>query len=387
MDERTERVFFALLRSAIREEPLKEEYKKSITDNSAKSMLVLAKKHDVAVMLAHALEKNGCLFENEALAQALQKEIMMSVYRYEQFNYELQNICRVFDESKIFHVPLKGSVLRQYYPIPWLRTSCDIDVLVKRGDIEKAKAALSDALHYEIRDTGSHDVSMFSPSGIHLELHFDLNEPKSKSYDTLSNVWEHTHANTENSYTLALDDDVFYLYHIIHMSKHFLNGGCGIRPFIDLWLLNDVIEGDRQKREELLKHENIFAFANATGRLANVWMTDIPHTEISRKTQNYVLSGGVYGNIENKVQLQQSKAGGKLRFAFSKVFLPYEAIKYYYPSLQRHRWLTPFMQVHRWFKILFSGGAKRSVRTLQLNHSIGADEKRDTELFLSQIGL
>ena len=31
-------------------------------------------------------------------------------------------------------LPLKGSVIRQYYPEPWMRTSCDIDILV---DFEK----------------------------------------------------------------------------------------------------------------------------------------------------------------------------------------------------------------------------------------------------------
>ncbi|MBO4954226.1 MAG: nucleotidyltransferase family protein, partial [Clostridia bacterium] len=33
-------------------------------------------------------------------------------------------------------MPLKGAVIRQYYPEPWMRTSCDIDIHVKKDRLE-----------------------------------------------------------------------------------------------------------------------------------------------------------------------------------------------------------------------------------------------------------
>jgi hypothetical protein len=45
--------------------------------------------------------------------------------------HEFERICLVLEKAKIPHIPLKGSVLRKLYKEPWLRTSCDIDILVQ----------------------------------------------------------------------------------------------------------------------------------------------------------------------------------------------------------------------------------------------------------------
>ena len=95
----------------------------------------LSKAHDVAHLVGDALNKNGVfenlpadLDENERAAIATVKEkfdeqIFTAVYRYENINYELERLKETLEEAKIPFIPLKGSVIRKYYPEPWMRTS------------------------------------------------------------------------------------------------------------------------------------------------------------------------------------------------------------------------------------------------------------------------
>lgn len=387
MDEKNEMILFSLLRSAITGEPISESERDAITYDSVKNMFVIAKKHDVAIVLAHALDKNKCVPEVEDLKKYLQNEALTAVLRYKRLDYELQEIMRILGERKICHIPLKGSVLRKYYPLPWLRTSCDIDVLVHPSDLDAAIAALTEELDYEERERGTHDVSLFSKANVHLELHFDLNEPRCETYAALNEVWESSAPECEGGYTFKMSDEVFYFYHISHMAKHFINGGCGIRPFIDLWIMDHVIGGDSEKRNKALEKEKLLAFANAARKLSDVWMEGGDHTDVSLKMQNYIIFGGVYGNVENKVLLKQTKSGGKGKYAISRIFLPYSQIKHYYPILQRHKWLMPVMQVRRWFRIIFCGGIKKSATELRANNATSAAEMKETEKFLSEIGI
>lgn len=48
---------------------------------------------------------------------------MIAIYRYEKINYELNRLRSALNEAQIPFIPLEGSVLRQYYPEPWMRTS------------------------------------------------------------------------------------------------------------------------------------------------------------------------------------------------------------------------------------------------------------------------
>ena len=57
--------------------------------------------------------------------------------------YELEHIKSVFEKNKIEYILLKGSVLRNYYPEPWMRTSCDIDILVHDEQLDKAVKVLT----------------------------------------------------------------------------------------------------------------------------------------------------------------------------------------------------------------------------------------------------
>ena len=85
--------------------------------------------------------------------------------------------------------------------------------------------------------------------------------------------------------------------------------------------------------------------------------------------------------------VHQQKKGGRFKYALSKIFIPYNVIKFHYPILQKHRWLTPFMQVRRWCKIIFCGHLKRTTKELQYNSNITNEDAVKMQKFLNDIGL
>ena len=163
----------------------------TLTDDELAKLYKLSKSHDLAHLVGDALIKNDLIGDGEIKAK-FQKQMMLAVYRYEKINYELGRLRKVLNEAEIPFIPLKGSVIRQYYPEPWMRTSCDIDVLVHESDLERAVSALTSAVGYKADSKGSHDVGMFSDSGVHLELHYSLIEDKivGSAADVLRSTWK-----------------------------------------------------------------------------------------------------------------------------------------------------------------------------------------------------
>ena len=384
MDIKSVRALMALLRSAIYDTPISDPDVTDLDSATLQKTVDMAKHHDVIHLLASAFTKNG--LHSDALADP-DKSVFTAVYRNRQMTFELSRLCNALKKAGIPFIPLKGSVLRGYYPEPWMRTSCDIDVLVRESDLERAVAYLVDNLDYNYEHTFTHDVSLSTKSGVHVELHYNLmqDEPIKSSRAVLDGVWDL--AVKREEYEYELPDEVFYFYHIAHMAKHFENGGCGIRPFIDLKILNRMPNFDTKKRSDLLRVGGLSEFAEQAQRLCEVWFGDAEHTDVTRNMEQYILRGGVYGVIENHIAVQQQKHGGKLKYAISKIWLPYDVIKFYYPRLGKHRIFTPLMQLLRWCRLVFGGHLKRTAGELSYNSQITKEKARQTKDLLDSVGL
>ena len=386
MDEKITSILFSSIRVAVCGELLPDKEKEIYSNEMLPEIIKIARHHDVVHLLGLGLKENG-LIDNDACN--LEHFILKAIYRYEQIKHTLTKLCNAFEAAQIIFVPLKGSVIKEYYPEPWMRTSCDIDVLVRESDLDKAVDFLVNNLGYTYKQKYTHDVSLFSPSGVHVELHYSLmdDEPIKSSFEVLGHVWDTVEKKKNCNYWHELPDEMFYFYHIAHMAKHFENGGCGIRAFIDLYILNNKVQFDRAKRIELLERGDLKMFENQANLLADIWFGEAKHTETTKKMEDYIMRGGVYGSAENHVAVQQQKKGGKIRYAISKIWLPYDMIKYYYPILGKHKIFTPIMEIRRWLRLLFGGHFKRVTKVLNCNSCITEHQAKETRDLLRDIGL
>ena len=162
-----------LIRSALSDNVLLEEEKSSYTEGEMREALELASSHDLAHLVVWGAKKNAL---SSKLGAEAENYILKAVYRYQQIKYEYDRLCTSLEKAQIPFIPLKGAVMRKYYPEPWMRTSCDIDILIHNEDIEKARKILVEDLTYKYEFTYSHDVAFFSPANVHVEMHFDLIE-------------------------------------------------------------------------------------------------------------------------------------------------------------------------------------------------------------------
>ena len=179
----------------------------------------------------------------------------------------------------------------------------------------------------------------------------------------------------------------FYFYHIAHMAKHIETGGCGIRPFIDLWLLDNVVKGDAAARDELLQTGELLQFATAMRKLSRVWLEGEKMDPLSQRLESFLLHGGVYGSAENRVALHKESRGGKFGYLMSRVFAPYDKLKSYYPILEKHPYLTPVMQVRRWGLLLRPDVARRAKHEIAINNQATQSDTAAVDGLLSDLGI
>ena len=376
---------FGFVRQEICGTKLSAEIKKGIDSDTLKALYIISKKFDIAPIFARSVINSGICLEADAEA-VLNNELMLSAYRYENMEHELEAISKVLDDENIPYIPLKGAVIRGLYSEGWMRTSCDIDVLIMEEDIERATKVLCEKLSYTTDGKAwYHDVSLYSESGVHLELHFNIKENKDELDRLLSRAWEF--AEVKSGYQYAFTNEFLIFYSIAHMAYHFLHGGCGIRPFIDLYLMESRLPYDAEGLSGLCRESEIEEFRNSIEKLVRVWLLGDAHDELTRDIEDYIFSGEIYGDIEVANIVAQEKSGGKLRYFANRIIQPYELISKRYPILKKYPCLTPYYQAKRWFDVLAEGKAKKARGELLDIVNSDSQKKKQIMDIINKVGL
>jgi len=380
-------LLLALLQNAIKGKALNvDAVTESLSSKKLATLFKVAKKHDVAHLVAYALEQSGVSLEGE-MWQAFLSEKEQAKLRYEMIQADTDEICACFDNEGIDYIPLKGAVVRAYYPQPWMRTSCDIDILVREADLENAVNALTSKCSYstDFKKT-YHDISLYSPFGMHLELHHNIKETIDKYDELLTQVWAFSKKADENRH-MYLQSKEFMLFHLsAHMAYHFVNGGCGLRSVLDMWLLSKKLTVDNVKLLALLKRAELDRFYSAVMELGEYWFDDksTPSNAVL-KMEKYILLGGAYGTGKQGAAAKQIKNGGKFKYFWTRVFMPYESLAILYPIIKRHKIMTPFCQIARWFSVIFKG--KRIKKEIKEVTAVSKEQVDSTRALLNELGL
>lgn len=332
----------------------------------------LSRKHDMAHIVASSLLSHGALADGE-LKSAFSKEQMTAVFRHAQIRHELSRVCRALAAEGIEYMPLKGSVIRKYYPKPEFRTSCDIDIFLHSEDVERASTVMMEKLGYKFDTRTPHDVAFYSPSRTHVELHFDLIEENEDIRATLSRVWVDSRPDADFPGGRLMSTEMFITYHFAHMAKHFLGGGCGVRPLLDLWIIGNKMSFDDDKLSALLSECKLQKFALEMMNLSDAWFCGAEHNELTREAADYILGAGVYGKLENRIAIAQGGKKGKFTYVLGRIFLPYSKLKRIYPRLEKYPILLPFYEVKRWFRYFARKGTSSAAREMKVNGSISDD--------------
>lgn len=345
----------------------------TLSEDEIKEIYRLSKAHDLAHIAGDALLRAG-LLQGEAV-KAFQKWQYLALYRYQRVSYELSELRRIFNEEAIPFMPLKGTVLREHYPDPAMRTSVDIDILVHPEDLERVKALLIEKLSYRFDLEEGHDIGFFSPSELHVEIHFALCDENDTRSRALGDPWENANLKADCAFEYEMTNEFFYAYAMAHAAKHFYVGGCGIRPFMDMVVMRSAMPCDAKTLAELYERAGLTAFAAYAEKLCDVWFFGAEGDETVHFMEEYLLEGGAFGTLEGYVISVQGDKSGAYYF-WRKVFLPYGSMKKQYPVLEKCPILLPFCHVARWFSILFSSRRKKAAAQMKASKSLDREKTK-----------
>lgn len=340
----------------------------------------LAKRHSVFLLAFDCAMQLSSVRENPHFSAWMQQ---YQIYLTKSLNqtYEIKHLAALLNTEGIAHVFLKGSSLRKLYPTPELREMCDIDVLVPVEQAEEAYAA-AQRDGYVSNGSATHNEAFFKPPFIELELHTYMVPTENKYFDYYRSVWSRARREgSSDTYTFGAEDA--YIFALVHTWKHYVGHGTGIRPILDVAVLEKTY-GDRLDRAYLkaeLEKLSLTDFGENVMQLAACWF-GTERTELTAQQQRLehrLLAGATYGTKEQsesnllmkKMQQGKSERRAKTEIFFRQVFPPYSTMASRFRWVGRVPVLLPAAWVARWGQLLVTKPVAlkryyRWVRGLQL---------------------
>ena len=353
-------VFFPLIRTGLG----LEEAPIAIDESDAEQAGRLSAGQAILPIVLAGLEKQGV---PRAWLRELDRERMNCVYRHVVRDDALRKIGGALNAAAIPFILLKGAVLKDLYPEPWMRTSSDLDVLVREEDLDRAVAAIEGAAGFKFDKRNYHDVTMLSAQ-LCLELHFSIKENMPGIDALLERVWDYARP-VESGYEMRLTPE-FQLFHVLaHMSYHMVHGGLGVRPFLDLWLLQKKTAYDENTLRGMCASCGILTFYETACALLRAWMEGAAHTEVTAVLETYCLDGGVFGSADNGAAQREHRG---LSYILHRLFVNREVLEGMYPGLRGKAWQMPLFQVRRWLRLLDRG--KRRGALAEVKRMSAADK-------------
>ena len=350
------------------------------TAQECEELLAFGRKQSVLPVIFAGLKKLGL---PEDLLKAVDFARNQDLFMFVLHNDALSRIEAALNAEQIPFIPLKGSVLRHLYPAPEMRTSCDIDVLVKEKNLKAAVAAIENATDFTMRKRNYHDISMMNQA-VHLELHFSIKENMENIDRLLARVWDYAVPDNGSRYKLTPEFQVFHV--IAHMSYHMVHGGLGIRPFLDLWLLRTKTSYDEEAVRQMCDECGILTFYEKCCDLADAWMSGEPIPDELATLENYALNGGVFGSKENALVSKQREHRG-FSYFLHRMFKSRELLEADYPELKEKPFLLPICQVKRWMRLLDPQTRKQVRQEINSIRTTRTDTIDSFDKLLESLGL
>lgn len=375
--------FITLLRSAI----TGTNETADLADVDYEVLYSLSKSHDLAHIVYCELEKRDQLPEGEILTK-FKHQNDRAVFRHARRMMAIAQIREMLEAAKIPFVLLKGAVLMDLYPEPWMRTSSDVDVLVHPEHLQDACHVFKNAGWIRSGES-ENEYSFMTPYHYHVELHDSIVEALyfSDAAHLFDDVWTYTYAKDTGSSELFLCDEMFYFYQIAHMAKHFKHGGCGVRTVLDVWLLNHGAEVRSSERNALLIKGGLHVFDDKIKALSEIWFSNAPNDSCSAAIADYIMNGGVYGTAEHAIAIKKANQESRFRYYCKRIFVPYGSMKYMFPVLKKFPPFLPFCWVIRWFRLLNPAKFKKAVHEIKTEKRVNVEDNSCIETLMKDLGL
>ena len=326
---------------------------------SWESVYRLSRRHGISALTYHIIKNCGADLDTE-IQDKWSADYSKIMVQSSNQQYELGKLVQVFSDHKIPHMILKGSLIRDLYPLPELREMSDLDFFISR-DCHAAVSELLADLGYQFEsDDGAHLAFIKKPH-VCVEIHAELMKRADRYLDALKDPWKRA-VPIKTDYCFRMCDEDFYIFQIVHAAKHYYHGGTGIRSVLDiyLYLKNYRDKLDWEYIDQTISGKELRNFRKNIEGLSEYWFGDGPASDDISEMEYYILRSATYGKaelrIENTVQRYidkgMSPAHARAACFFHMAFLPIGEMEYIYPCLRKAPVLLPVCWVARWCRIL-----------------------------------
>lgn len=328
-------------------------------------LLGAARSHTVGAMVCMALEKteafSGAPEEIrkqwlDAKNKAIRKNMLLDAER--------GAILHRLEEAGIWYMPLKGCILKDWYPKPGMREMADNDILIDPSGQEQVREIFRQrgytVIYYQ---KGIHDVYK-KPPIYNFEMHTALFHKQYVDFAAeYSDVKEQLLPMEGTKYGFRFSPEDFYVYILAHAYKHFQLSGIGVRTLADIYVMNRQLHSimNRDDVEKKLDALHVTDYARSSQILADKLfssarpLAEVSLTEEEEKMLLYQLSSSTHGTanhlVGNKLhRLQEGKNGSfrlKLKYCRMRLFPGRDWCKDVYPVIYNHPWLLPFFWIWR----------------------------------------
>jgi len=316
-----------------------------------------AQRHLLGCVTAMALESAGV--KDEAFTQARWKAVRKSL----TFDTERAAVLDRLEEAGIWHMPLKGSVLKTLYPKTGMRQMADTDILYdvsRSGDVR----AIMESLGFEtvsfVDDAYHHDHYYKAPV-CNFEMHRALFFPDDQAeiFAYYRTIRERLLPDPDRRYRYHLSPEDFYVYITVHEYKHYSSGGTGLRSLLDTYVYLKK-NGDTLDRACIAGELDKLGIADFEAQNRSLALHLFGGEELTADEEEMLgvfLESGTYGTVprwvENQVR-RRGRAGFLAWFLLSKIFPRYRIMVQRYPVLRSLPVLLPVCWIVRIVHILLT---------------------------------
>lgn len=296
---------------------------------------------------------------------------------------EISIITKELSKNNIDFILLKGTVTKHFYPDTSMRMMNDVDILYRNKTAEDIKKLFEELSYTQTKSTPK-DAMYLSPNQlVKVEMQQSLLDDGFTDWlKYLDTIWDRCEKKSENEYTMTSED--FYIYHIVHMAKHFINGGVGLRHVLDTWVIkNHFKELDWDYVEKVLTELSLNTFNQQILNLSSYWFSDYSpsNKEDINLLSEYIFANGAFGNISQ--QSANESAAGKKR----KIFPDKKTMANYYGDvINKHPSTIPFYWVKLNAERLLKNPNK-SKNKMKAMSSISEKQKEKTNHLFEICGL
>ncbi len=322
------------------------------------------------------------------LLKRWESEAQMTMFRRLRFDAEREVVFAALAEEGLSYLPMKGTVVANYYPRPEMRSMADNDFLY--GFVEPADAGgfcvcgatetereatvergvrtierVMRGLGYTATSLRSGNHEAFEKEPIfNFEPHRRLMSPSSPMAPYYENPWSRAVRDDRDPHLFRFSDEDEYIFLMAHAFKHFDAAGCGVRFVADTRVFLDA-KGMNMNWDyvfgELVK-VGLFDFEAQVRALADTAfggscdLRALP--EDDQALLAFVLGSGTYGNnvqaVRRRLEKQMAAHEGDVHAAKRgyvwERLTNTEALDYLFPRASKIVPLRPALQVARYVR-------------------------------------